>query len=461
MNKSELIAYVKSDSIENLVCASGIKTQADIDKMKDDGYSVGFTEDKFKKTFPKLNPEKIYYNKGIHQTFYYDKENLVLFPIDLYGNQTLKPYNEFEDEVIMRAEELEANVKDCNFFSPLLMLGDRMRMEMLNLIVEQGRCNRLYDLFENFYQTSDYGCNLITSDSMKKLLAMKSPEQREHTETLLKSYPDRVIIYRGEGDKSASWKESMSWTTDINVANFFASRFESKNAVIHVAEVEKENISEYFTTEKECIVLPENVHYIKEMKLQGVNLIEEVLPKVTEQYQYYRDLALDYLNFRIDDNEHGRLHTLRVLMNTLIISDMKGLSEEDTNILCTAAIFHDTQRDNNGEDTKHGEASAEYYERFADNYPEYVEFNEITQQIIKYHCLPDEVGHEAIKEENWYLFDIFKDSDALDRVRFGIRDLDLNQLRTDEAKSLTMVSNIMLQGISIPEPNFEQGMDLM
>lgn len=460
MDRSELFAYVKSESINNLVCAGSIKSREDIELMKEQGYSIAFTAEELQDTFPKLNSNLIYYNNGIHQTFYFDKENLILFPLELYGEKTLKPYSEFEDEVVGRAEQLMVDVGNCNYFSSLLVLGDRMRMEMLNLMIEQDRCDNLYELFTNFYQTSDYGCSVITDNSMRKLMSMKSPKEVEHTKALLKTFPNKVTVYRGEGDRSSSWKDSMSWTTDINVANFFASRMTSKNAVIHIAEVDKKDIAEYFEYENECIILPENIRYLQSIELKGTDFIEDMLPKVSEKYQFYRDMALDLMDFEIDDNEHGRLHTFRVLMNVLMISEMKDLPESDRNILATAAIFHDTMRTDNGDDTKHGEASAEYYAEFAEYNPEYEEYCETVYQLIKYHCLPDEEGYEAIPKEEQHLFDIFKDADALDRVRFGIKDLDINQLRTDEAKSLTMVSNIMLQAIRIPEPELEQGMEM-
>ena len=460
MDRSELIAYVKSESINNLVCAGSIQNWEEIERMKKQGYSIAFTANEWENNFPKLNPDFIYYNNGIHQTFYFDKENLILFPIELYGAEALKPYDELQNVVVERAEKIKGNVEKGDYASSLLVLGDRMRMEMLNLMIDEDRCNNLYELFTNFYQTSDYGCSAIKDHSMRKLMSLKSPKETEHTKEMLKDFPATVTVYRGEGDRSAAWQESMSWTTDINIANFFASRMTGHNAVIHIAEVDKMNIAEYFEYENECIILPENIRYLKSIELQGTDFIEDMLPKILNRYQLYRDMALDLLDFRIDDNEHGRLHTFRVLMNALMISEMKDLPESDKNILATAAIFHDTMRDNNGDDRDHGEKSAEYYAKFAASHSEYEEYCETVYQLIKYHCLPYEEGYRAIAKEKHHLFEVFKDADALDRVRFGMRNLDMNQLRTDEAKSLTMVACIMLQAIRIPEPQLESGMEM-
>ena len=117
-------------------------------------------------------------------------------------------------------------------------------------------------------------------------------------------------------------------------------------------------------------------------------------------------------------------------------------------------------RDNDGNDIKHGEASAKYYAQFAKDHPALVNHEKVIEQIIKYHCLPDEIGRSEINKRYLKLFDIFKDADALDRVRFGIRDLDINQLRTPEAKSMTMVADILRQELKLPDQTLGQGMEM-
>ena len=47
------------------------------------------------------------------------------------------------------------------------------------------------------------------------------------------------------------------------------------------------------------------------------------------------------------------------------------------------------------------------------------------------------------------LIDIFKDADALERVRFGIKELDMNQLRLPISKELTLVARLYLENIKV------------
>lgn len=272
--------------------------------------------------------------------------------------------------------------------------------------------------------------------------------------------PQIIEVYRGQGELSTGWEQSVSRTTDINMANFFASRLAGNSGVIYMAEANKADIIEYFEGEKECIILPENIRLKSYIFVYGVDFLNEQLPKVMEMYQSYRDWALGNITFNIDDNEHGKLHTLRVLLNCLLLSSLKGLTQKEMDILCTAAIFHDTMRANNGEDSVHGADAAEYYKKYAAAHPECISYAKITEQLIQYHSLPDMFGQQAISSEEQHLFVIFKDADALDRVRFGIRALDLRQLQTKEALGMSMIANILVDAIRASEFDIKNEMEL-
>ena len=459
MNRAELFAFVKSDSMKKLVPASDIKTQEIMDIYNGVEYNIGFTYEELLTVFPETVAKNLYYNNGFDKAFYYDKEKLILFPVHLYGKQALKPFNEFADEILERASVIEKAMSESDFYPSLMVLNDKMRMEMLNLLIEKDIIKDGYSLFKGFYQTSDYGCSELTLDTVRKLKSMKTEEHQKETDEYLKDLPEKITVYRGEGDRSAKWQNAISWTTDINIANFFASRMVGRNAKIHVAEVDKKDIIDYFENESECIILPESIHIIDRMHINGLDYIEDMLPKVMEYYHDYRELITDYAEFNME-GDHGEIHSARVLLNCLLIAKEMKLTHHETDILAIASVFHDTMRDNDGDDVKHGEASAKYYAQFAKDHPALVNYEKVIEQIIKYHCLPDEIGRSEINKRYLKLFYIFKDADALDRVRFGIRDLDIKQLRTPEAKSMTMVADILRQELKLPEQTLGQGMEM-
>lgn len=77
----------------------------------------------------------------------------------------------------------------------------------------------------------------------------------------------------------------------------------------------------------------------------------------------------------------------------------------------------------------------------------------IAELLIQYHCRDDSMGEKAIlsapslsqkeKAHTIHLYQICKDMDGLDRVRFN--GLDYRQLRTDYGRRLPLVAGALLQ----------------
>lgn len=102
-------------------------------------------------------------------------------------------------------------------------------------------------------------------------------------------------------------------------------------------------------------------------------------------------------------------------------------------------------RKHDNTDTNHGYLSANKYKNINKA------CNPIIPFLIEYHCKPDECGERYLstdpilsieKEHVLQLFYIFKDADALDRVRLGHFELNIEMLRTKEAKKLPLIANI-------------------
>ncbi len=460
MNMSDLMHFVKTDSIKNFIRASEVKTASDIERLNKQNYAIGYTYDELNKIFHSPVAENICYNNGFDKTFYFDRDKLVLFKMNMIGKQSIYPLDELNIYAMNTAIRLEKEAEKGDFTSSLICLDDKMRMELLNMIVEQDRLTDTYQVFNSFYQTSDYGCSELTLETMRKLISSKTDEQRMATAESLKNFPDKVTVYRGEGEKSAALSETLSWTTDINIANFFATRMVGADARIYIAEVDKCDIIEYLDSEKECIILPENIKHKDSIMIYGTDYFSEAMPSVAPRYLEYRNYITDILDFEINDDEHGRLHTARVLLNALFIAREMKLTDEETDRLCLACVIHDVGRNNNGVDSSHGERSVEIYKAWSEDDPKNFPYNETVEKLIKYHCLPDEEGRVVMDKDEQKLFDIIKDADALDRVRFGIRDLDMKQLRTKSAKSMTMLAELAVRGLQLPEQDMNQGMNM-
>lgn len=93
-------------------------------------------------------------------------------------------------------------------------------------------------------------------------------------------------------------------------------------------------------------------------------------------------------------------------------------------------MYHDVGRINEDVDDLHGAASAKIYEK------EVSAPDTITSFLVQYHCIDDNISMQAMKslgfkaeEKVKLLYNILKDADALDRTRFGMKDVDPTYFR--------------------------------
>ena len=166
---------------------------------------------------------------------------------------------------------------------------------------------------------------------------------------------------------------------------------------------------------------------------------------------YYKILLDTYknLNTKIlyQSKIHGQGHIERVIFISMLLAFNYKLDKNDTDILRFAASLHDTKRVDDSYDTEHGYRAALYS-------IDYAKINEndknILQAVLATHSRPDKQMDETIEEffvkdmdRARYLSKLFKDADALDRVRLG--DLDEKYLRNDFSHNLIDFSNKLFE----------------
>lgn len=458
MNIDELLLSINDSTFDDVVCQTDVQTEADKAEYQSRGYSIMLTESEFREKFSGVDPKCVYYSTSMSlSSFYFNTESLAICPFHLeifVGGAS----GHFKIEDCYRAfASCEKEVAEGNYRRSLFNLPDRMRLEYFGKLYQKFGRNipNLYRLFFETYTESDYGFNGLDKELMSAILDSKTDEDREKTAQAVSALPDIVTIYRGGNTASADYHEAYSWTLDINVANFFASRRGSHTGYIVGATVKKSDIIDAFLddrSEEEIIVDPKNITVVKEIPVHGIDFLKEVLPKVNPIYHEYRDKLYD-LRFSQKSSIHGKEHEARVLILTQIISYMLDLPIYERKILATAAIYHDTKRINDDVDECHGKCSRDYYHR------DVVAPNYLVEFLCEYHCLPDERGYAEIQNNKKLkrnrslatrLLQVFKDADGLDRLRLGsIRELDLNQLRLDVSKELTLVARMCLEQIKV------------
>lgn len=457
MNLYDLLLNVKAVSFEQLVQQTEIQSEEDKERYAEHGYNVFLTESEFREKFY-LDPSCIWYAPSISNScMYFNEETLATsaFPMELFIFGGGLDKNSFYKAV----QDREAEAARKEFAGCLLSLPDAMRLEYFELLVDEygGDIPDLYSLFFHNYCAADYGFNHMDPSTLEVILSTKAEEDILRTEAELRDLPETLKVYRGGNTESTPYEKAYSWTLDINIANYFACRLGSGTGYIVEGEVDKKDVIEAFlsdTDEKEIFVDPRKVRILSEIEIQGQDILEEVLPAITPMFHRYREKMFK-LDFAQESEVHGCEHEARVLLMSLTISHLLNLPERDKRVLAEAAIFHDTQRENDGEDFTHGKASRDYYRGSVASPDPLVEF------LCEYHCLPDELGFKEIAENLALnknrdraekLFRVFKDSDSLDRVRFGIKDLDLNQLRLPVSKSLGLIARMYVNQVRVEVP---------
>lgn len=146
------------------------------------------------------------------------------------------------------------------------------------------------------------------------------------------------------------------------------------------------------------------------------------------------------------------VHSARVLFLALSIiqAGKMKLSTKELQQLSEAIVYHDIGRNNDEIDREHGADSRRIYEGSSRN------CDPVTAFLIEYHCLDDKqaetyLQHSHIKGKSraWLLYQIMKDADALDRVRFGIFALDVNFLRLPISRKLVPLAVTAVKGIKM------------
>ena len=204
--------------------------------------------------------------------------------------------------------------------------------------------------------------------------------------------------------------------------------------------------------EKEVLVFPEGIYGIDTSSYVQIPP-DEALSVLTDDdldcFYWWRETVNLLYRYEAVPQDHSVLHSIRVLLLALLIIENEELvlKEDDVAQLMQAITFHDIGRQNGDEDPKHGEYStAIYKENHSDPVVEF---------LIQYHCVDDKKAKKALdsdtrikdKQKVSLLYNVLKDADALDRVRFGLRDLDVRYLRIPISKQLVLTADQCLRQI--------------
>ena len=95
------------------------------------------------------------------------------------------------------------------------------------------------------------------------------------------------------------------------------------------------------------------------------------IPKsIQGDYHHWHNFLDAEVKFSLADSEkHTKEHCARVLLFALLIAVKMDLPHEEREVLCAAAVFHDSRRQDDWLDVGHGQRAADYYRAYCRTHP--------------------------------------------------------------------------------------------
>jgi len=447
MDIKQLVEVVRGSlKEEDLVSVKKLKDQKFIDEMKKAFVLPSYEQVVELADKLKVPVEHFYINlKGLFSPIVYFHNGMFL-EIPALDDDYIETF-QVKKTLELNLGLLQKCIKDNNYDEFFTRIDSRIKILMFKRLFGKIPDKDLYEIFIMIYTHTDYGFTEINQEYFSRIIKCKTEKQQQEIEQNLEKELNEngcVTVYRGAGSKSAPVDEAYSWTTSINTAASFASRF-LESGDIYTGKIHIKDVVAYVNNrnEKEILALPGKVKEIKKMDLFTIDEIWNDFPELADTYIVHAwDIENSY--FLDPESVHGVLHAKRVLLLTLIIGSYEKLNDSDMEIVLTAAKFHDIGRTDDSYDEIHGILSFNklLQLKLADKDMDDIH---ILHFIIDNHCISDSQGLENInkyqikdKDRAIYLYNILKDADGLDRVR--LNDMDIKYLRLPISKKLPLVA---------------------
>lgn len=385
--------------------------------------------------------EHSYYFEGlIPEVIYFNRDTYVIMKLT-GAILTNISQEELEKQIQSMADDIERDgLEKHEFFIPA-----EFQMSLMNYYLATHSLQD-YSLFIEMYIHNEYNFSQLSRDKLN--LIFQQPHKKIG-QKFIETLPETVTIYRGEGDKSTPVEKALSWTLSKEVAFFFACKNSNTGSSIYTAQIKREAILDYLDdrNEEEILAFPEDVKILSKVDLPSVMEVSDTYSQEFANVQYvFQHICEEYneiIKGILDKTfEHGINHLYRVsilsgMIHELVREDYDDLNDTTLIHVMMAGLFHDIGRENDEEDTKHGKRSIELLDKH------HIHISKDMRQIIEYHCIDDSQFPQSSPRIQ-IMYQILKDADALDRVRFGIRALNTRYLRLDISKSLVFFAHQLL-----------------
>lgn len=305
-----------------------------------------------------------------------------------------------------KTKAVEESRSEGNWNRYIFMHERPYRFDAFDIIRHRLDGPQYWELLSSIWSDSE---NLwqIGYGRLKRALA-RHPEHCDHfmderEKKFLSRLPDQIRVFRGHQRQN---QKGFSWTMAYNTAVWFGRRYAPAGWHGKVSEgiVQKSDIVGlvFGRSEMEVVVSPRKVQDLKPMKLiKRSEPFEELRQKLIRQFR---------LPGRTD---HGPDHWNKVDRNAVKLC--KLVPESDMTVVRLFAIFHDSQRESEVGDPKHGHRAADLVtQMYKDEGILGITEEQFTK--LEYACRHHNGGKPVIDPT----IGVCWDADRLDLLRVGI-----------------------------------------
>ena len=439
MNINEIFQKANTGNINDLIPIKSIENPFEYFQISETDLLP--TYEKVCELYGKDIADDCYYFDGlIPEVVYFNKETYVI--VKLTGAILTQISKE---ELRKQINFLAVDIKKDGLEKHQFFIPSEFQMSLMDYYLSTHSIQD-YSSFIDMYAHNEYNFSQLSRDKLN--LIFQQPHKKIG-QKFIKTLPETVTIYRGEGDKSTPVEKALSWTLSKEVAFFFACKNSNTGSSIYTAQIKREAILDYLDdrNEEEILAFPEDVKILNKVDLPSVMEVSETYAQEFANVQYvFQHICEEYneiIKGIMDKTfEHGINHLYRVsilsgMIHEIVREDYDDLNDTTLIHVMMAGLFHDIGRENDEENTEHGKRSIELLDKH------HIHISKDMRQIIEYHCIDDSQFPQSSPKIQ-IMYQILKDADALDRVRFGIRALDTSYLRVETSQSLVFFAHQLL-----------------
>lgn len=173
--------------------------------------------------------------------------------------EELKAFPGYENLWIKLKSNIKKLEQEKKYEDVFHMMSKQMTFSIFELFMHSIPEDQAYQIFKNIYSRAEYDFDILNWEDIEELCRRQN---QLDIQLLRERFGEEITIYRGETHKSN--KEGYSWTTNYDIAAWFAHRFNSNGRVLKG----KANINEVLTyidnKESEVLIQREMVDQISE-----------------------------------------------------------------------------------------------------------------------------------------------------------------------------------------------------